>query len=68
MLEEDELKLLDPIVQEEIKQLQKLISTNTNILYDIKRKNKIGIFCCDDSENSNGWNHNGNCKNWVLTF
>ena len=62
-----EVKLPD-LVQEEVAQLEKLIRTATLKLNSIKREHQLGIFCCIDSENSNGWNHNGNCKNWVLPY
>lgn len=67
-MEEEQIASLAPELQEEVRQLEIMIRAGTNKLYAIKRKYGIGLFCCRDSENSLGWNHNGKCKNWVLTF
>jgi len=37
-------------------------------LVTLRRKHGIGIYCCSNAESSNGWYHNGNCKNWVLVY
>ena len=51
-----------------IEELEKQINISRGELIDLKRKYQLDIFCCRKSENSNGWHHNDNCKNWVLTY
>lgn len=53
---------------QQIDYMNKQIQFLTSILIKLKRKHGIGIYCCKDAENSLGWNHNGKCKNWTLTY
>lgn len=53
---------------ERLKELEKQQVEITSEMLKIKRKYKLDIYCCKDSENSNGWSHNGNCVNWVMPY
>ncbi len=49
-----------------IKELEDQINKLTSECKTLKRKHGLGVYCCIESEYSNGWRHNTNCKNWVL--
>jgi hypothetical protein len=51
-----------------IRELEDQINKLTLECKALKRKHGLGIYCCKDSEWSSGWNHNTNCKNFVLVY
>jgi hypothetical protein len=51
-----------------IHQLEQMLKAISAELLMLRRKHQIGIHCCHDAENSNGWSHSGKCKNWVLVY
>lgn len=51
-----------------IEELKAQILILNNELLILQRKHKIDGHCCRAYETSNGWCHDGTCKNWVMKY
>lgn len=53
---------------QQIDLIEKQIAFLTLRMIRLKRKHRIGIYCCIQAENSLGWHHASECKNNVLKY